>query len=165
MRSNESINEQTNGKENPSTAPARCILIRNGQTGLIHVKAEDYSRLPSGGMEAVDTTQLRDATNATSSYAGCEVEFNSWWLPEGSRPPWTGTLKKESFGYVCDIIELGICTGGHATRGQADGFRWCSPAEAWLLMKRSEPTSEVGELVRRRDIYELAAFLRMHEYP
>ncbi|KAK6432365.1 hypothetical protein LTR95_011463 [Oleoguttula sp. CCFEE 5521] len=162
MRSDESTNGHAPEKQSFPTALERCILIKDGQIGLIRVKAEDYYRLPSGMMGAIDTTQLHDATNATFEDPGCEVEIDPWWSTDSSTP-WTGTLKKENFGYVCTIIERGSCTGGNATRGQADGFRWCSPAEAWRLMKRSEPTSEVGELVRRRDMYVLAAFLRRRE--
>nr|OQO28219.1 hypothetical protein B0A51_07282 [Rachicladosporium sp. CCFEE 5018] len=160
MRSNESTIEHMCEIESPSTSPERCILIKDGQIGLVHVKAEDYYRLPSGSMDTLDTTQLRNATNAAFEDSGCAVEIDPWWSTDSSTR-WTGMLKKEGFSYVCTLSERTVHTSDHVTGGQGDGFRWCSPVEAWRLMKWSEPTSEVGELVRRRDLYLLAAFLRI----
>jgi 8-oxo-dGTP diphosphatase len=72
-----------------------------------------------------------------------------------------GTLHQESHAYVCIVrndtgkVEL---TDLEASEGLA--HHWCPIAEALQKMKTIEPTSELGEFIKKRDVFLLETYLQ-----
>jgi 8-oxo-dGTP diphosphatase len=155
----------------------RCIVIKNDQICIIHVKKGMYTfltethgcsdtsikgncyKLPGGGVEPEDQNDEVACQREALEETGCEVIVRPHMVAHTTE--YRGTLQQESHAYVCTVrndtgkVEL---TDLEASEGLA--HLWCPIAEALQEMKAIEPTTELGEFIQKRDVFLLETYLQ-----
>jgi 8-oxo-dGTP pyrophosphatase MutT (NUDIX family) len=120
----------------------------------------NYYKLPGGGVEPEDPNDTIACQREALEETGCEVDVRPDLIAQTTE--YRGTLHQESHAYICTVredtgkVEL---TELEASEGLA--HLWCSVAEALHKMKTAEPTSELGEFIKKRDIFLIEAYLQM----
>jgi 8-oxo-dGTP diphosphatase len=158
----------------------RCIIINNDQICIIHVKKGtyvpmigsksgisltrrpqgNYYKLPGGGVEPEDPNDEVACQREALEETGCEVIVRPGMIAQTIE--YRGTLHQESHAYVCTVrndtgrVEL---TDLEASEGLA--HLWCSIAEALQKMKDVEPSTELGEFIKKRDVFLLETYLQI----
>ena len=111
-------------------------------------------------MEPEDPNDTIACQREALEETGCEVEVGLERIAQVTE--YRGTLHQISHAYICAVrkdtakVEL---TELEASEGLA--HLWCSVAEALHKMKTAEPTSELGEFIKKRDIFLIEAYLQM----
>jgi 8-oxo-dGTP diphosphatase len=119
----------------------------------------NYYKLPGGGIEPEDPNDEVACQREALEEAGCEVIVRPKMIAQTTE--YRDTLHQESHAYVCTVradtgkVEL---TALETSEGLA--HFWCSFAEALQKMKTIEPTTELGEFIKKRDVFLLETYLQ-----
>jgi 8-oxo-dGTP diphosphatase len=156
----------------------RCLIIKDGQICVIHVRkgirdihqdmptaisnastTGNYYKLPGGGVEPEDPNDTIASQREALEETGCEVDVRPELIAQTIE--YRGTLHQESRAYICTVrkdtgkVEL---TDLEASEGLV--HLWCPVAEALQKMKAVEPTSELGDFIKKRDMFLVEAYLQ-----
>jgi 8-oxo-dGTP diphosphatase len=171
----------TEGVDYEIRTAVRCLIINDGQICIIHVKkgvygirwkltsalfdtptSGNYYKLPGGGVEPEDPNDTIACEREALEGTGCEVDVRPELIAQVTE--YRGTLHQESHAYVCTVktdtgkVEL---TDLEASEGLL--HLWCPVDEALQKMNAVEPTSELGEFIKKRDIFLVEAYLQTWE--
>lgn len=158
----------------------RCLIINHDQICIIHVKKGElgdqisfshssdltiqgnYYKLPGGGVDPEDSSDTTACQREALEETGCEVAVKPDLVAQTIE--YRGDLHQESHAYVCTVREdtgkLGL-TDLEMSEGLSHS--WCSVGEALHKMRTIEPTSELGEFIKKRDIFLLEAYLERQD--
>jgi 8-oxo-dGTP diphosphatase len=153
----------------------RCLIIEDGQICIIRVEkgihdmrrqftsaiadmptTGNYYKLPGGGVEPDDPNDIIACQREALEETGCEVDVRPELIAQTIE--YRGTLHQESRAYICTVrkdtgkVEL---TDLEASEGLV--HLWCPVAEALQKMKAVEPTSELGDFIKKRDMFLVEA--------
>lgn len=156
----------------------RCIIVDKDQICIIHVKkgmsahhlaqkshhsdtpnARIYYKLPGGGVEPNDPNDEVACQREALEETGCEVVVHPGAIAQTTE--YRGSLHQESRAYVCNVqkdtgkVEL---TELEVAEGLV--HFWSPIAEALEKMKIVEPKTELGEFIKKRDVFLLEAYLK-----
>jgi 8-oxo-dGTP pyrophosphatase MutT (NUDIX family) len=158
----------------------RCLIINDSQICIIHVKkgmydnrkftsttsntptTGNYYKLPGGGVESEDPNDTIACQREALEETGCEVDVRPELIAQVTE--YRGTLHQESRVYICTVrkdtgkVEL---TDLEASEGLV--HLWCPVAEALQKMRAAEPSSELGEFIKKRDMFLVEAYLQTCE--
>jgi 8-oxo-dGTP diphosphatase len=119
----------------------------------------NYYKLPGGGVEPEDPNDQVACQREALEETGCEVIFRPGMIAQTTE--YRGTLHQESHAYLCTVrndtgkVEL---TDLEASEGLA--HLWCPISEALQKMKTIEPNTELGEFIKKRDVFLLETYLQ-----
>jgi len=156
----------------------RCLIIIDSQICIIRVEKGmhymcrklpsaiadmptigNYYKLPGGGVEPEDPNDAVACQREVLEETGCEVDVRPELIAQTIE--YRGRQHQESRAYICTVrkdtgkVEL---TDLEASEGLVD--LWCPVAEALRKMKAVEPTSELGEFIKKRDIFLVETYLQ-----
>jgi 8-oxo-dGTP pyrophosphatase MutT (NUDIX family) len=120
----------------------------------------NYYKLPGGGVEPEDPNDTIACQREALEETGCEVDVRPELIAQVTE--YRGTLNQESLAYICGVrkdtgkVEL---TDLEASEGLA--HLWYPVTEALQMMKDVEPFNELGEFIKKRDIFLVEAYLQM----
>ena len=158
----------------------RCLIINDSQICIIHVKkgmydnrkltsttsntptTGNYYKLPGGGVEPEDPNDTIACQREALEETGCEVDVRPELIAQVTE--YRGTLHQEGRAYICTVrkdtgrVEL---TDLEASEGLV--HLWCPVAEALQKMRAAEPSSELGEFIKKRDMFLVEAYLQTCE--
>ena len=119
----------------------------------------NYYKLPRGGVEPEDPNDTIAYQREAPEETGCEVDVRPELVAQVIE--YRGTLHQESRAYICNVrkdtgkVDL---TDLEASEGLV--HLWCPVAEALQKMKAAEPTGELGEFIKKRDICLVETYLQ-----
>lgn len=119
----------------------------------------NYYKLPGGGVEPEDPNDTIACQREALEETGCEVDVRPELLAQVIE--YRGTLNQESRAYICGVrkdtgkVEL---TDLEASEGLF--HLWCPITEALQMMEDVEPSNELGEFIKKRDIFLVEAYLQ-----
>jgi 8-oxo-dGTP pyrophosphatase MutT (NUDIX family) len=122
----------------------------------------NYHKLPGGGVEPEDPNDTIACEREALEETGCEVDVRPELIAQVTE--YRGTLHQESRVYICTVrkdtgkVEL---TDLEASEGLV--HLWCPVAEALQKMRAAEPSSELGEFIKKRDMFLVEAYLQTCE--
>jgi 8-oxo-dGTP pyrophosphatase MutT (NUDIX family) len=137
----------------------RAILINppTQHIAIIHVAKGNFFKLSSDGVEADKDHALALAREVLEE-TGCKVFMDDAKCFAKSEE-WRNDLHQISFCYVAKLVEdteVAELTELEASEGLS--HRWVSVDEAIELMRNAEPTSDLGEFIKERDIFFVEKF-------
>ena len=134
---------------------------------LIHVQKGNYYKLPGEGIEMDDPNHHLAAEREAMEETGCKVKIatatttttndnNSEYDYIATVEEWRNDLHQMSYCYEAELVED---TGKVALTDEekAEGLQreWVSIEEALDRMRRVQPTSELGDFIKERDLFFL----------
>lgn len=138
----------------------RCLIIKDNKICLIHVKNGNYHKLPGGGIEPSDPSDTISCQREALEETGCEISVESECFAKTIE--FRGDLKQESRAYVCAVErDTGKVELTELEAGEGLVHFWCAVEEAVGVMKGVEPTSELGGMIQRRDVFLVEAYLKL----
>jgi 8-oxo-dGTP diphosphatase len=122
-----------------------------GDIAIIHVKKENYYKLPGGGIEAGENHQVA-GRRETMEEIGCRVKMSKRCLAIVEE--WRNDLHQISYCYVTHVLEDTGATS--LTQEEIDEgleHRWVHVNAAIKLIKEAKPASILGSPIKERDLY------------
>lgn len=158
----------------------RCLIINDDQICIIHVEKGElgdqatfshssdlnvqgnYYKLPGGGVDPEDSNYTTACQREALEETGCQVAVSPDLIAQTIE--YRGTLHQESHAYVCtvrkDTGKLGLT---ELERSEGLSHAWCSVEEALHKIRTIDPTSELGEFIKKRDVFLLEAYLESQD--
>lgn len=156
----------------------RCLIVNDGQICIVHVEkgmqdvcrglrfavtntptTGNYYKLAGGGIEPEDPNDAIACQREALEETGCEVDVRPELIAHVTE--YRGMLKQESRAYICtvrrDTGKLKL-TDSEASEGLV--HLWCPVAEALQKMRDVVPSNELGEFIKKRDIFLVEAYLQ-----
>jgi 8-oxo-dGTP diphosphatase len=137
----------------------RAILVddANNHVALIYIARGNYFKLPGGGIEADENHKIaveREILEET----GCKPTLESMRLLATSEE-WRNDLHQTSFCYVTSLKEdtgKPQLTDLEASEGLKHD--WVAIQDALEKMRNIEPTSDLGDYIKKRDLFFMETF-------
>lgn len=137
------------------------LIIKNSATqeiAIVFVRKGSYYKLPGGGVEAGEdhrVTAVREAEEET----GCRVIIVGNGDCFATTEEWRNDLHQMSYGYAAAMVkDTGIVA---LTEDEvADGLQpeWLSLSAALEKVAACQPTSELGQFIKERDLFLMRTF-------
>lgn len=159
----------------------RCLIIKDGQICIIHVdKGElddqisishssdlailgNYYKLPGGGVDPEDSNDTTACQREALEETGCEVAVNPELVAQTTE--YRGTLHQVSHAYICTVHkDTGKLDLTDLEMSEGLSHSWFAIEEALHKMRTIEPTSELGESIKKRDVFLLEAYLESQDH-
>jgi ADP-ribose pyrophosphatase YjhB (NUDIX family) len=153
------LGEKQVGVSYTNRLAVRAVLVddTNDRVALIYIAVGNYFKLPGGGIEAGEDHKIaveRELLEET----GCKPTFESMRLLATSEE-WRNDLHQTSFCYVTSLKED---TGKTQLTEEeaAEGLKhdWVAVQDAMEKMRNIQPTSELGEYIKKRDLFFMESF-------
>ncbi|KAE8440338.1 hypothetical protein EG329_008563 [Mollisiaceae sp. DMI_Dod_QoI] len=130
------------------------------QIALIHVAKGNYFKLPGGGVEADEDHTVAIAREIFEE-TGCKAAIDIDKCFAKSEE-WRNDLHQISFCYVAKLVEdTGNPELTELEASEGLSHRWVSVDEAIEAMKSSQPTSELGNFIKERDLFFVEKFVTL----
>jgi len=119
----------------------------------------NYYKLSGGGVEPEDRNDAISCQREALEETGSEVIVRPELIAHTTE--YRGTLQQESHAYVCTVHkDTGKVELAELEASEGLVHLWYPVAEALQKMKAIEPTTELGEFIKKRDIFLLEAYLQ-----
>jgi 8-oxo-dGTP diphosphatase len=122
-----------------------------GDIAIIHVKKENYYKLPGGGIEAGENHQVA-GRRETMEEISCRVKMSKRCLAIVEE--WRNDLHQISYCYVTYVLkDTGATSLTQEEIDEGLEHRWVHVNAAIKLMKEAKPASILGSPIKERDLY------------
>lgn len=137
------------------------LVIKNSATQkivIIFVRKGSYYKFPGGGVEAGEDHRVA-AVREAEEETGCKVTIVGNGDCFATTEEWRNDLHQMSYGYAAAMVEdTGIVA---LTEDEvADGLQheWLSLSAAIEKVAACQPTSELGQFIKERDLFLMKTF-------
>lgn len=111
-------------------------------------------------MEPEDENDTVACQREALEETGCEVVVCPKLIAQTTE--YRGSLQQESHAYICAVLrDTGKVELTDLEKAEGLAHFWCPVEEALEKMKAVEPTTELGEFIKKRDIFLVEAYLQM----
>lgn len=131
------------------------VVVQNaaGEVAIIHIKEGNFYKLPGGSVE-LDEDHMEAAHREVLEETGATISIHSDCF--ATTEEYRMDLHQISYCYCADLVD----DSGKPELTEeelVDGFShsWMPFNKALEAIKAAEPTSELGQYIRKRDIYLL----------